>query len=451
MDPRVKQKRIPTLLAFGLLAIGVAATYILIQRGTFIVSQAAPDYTPVSVHISNVDTASFTVSFVTSDPTAAYIELADGRTIFDDRGSDTTSQTHYFTVDKLDAGSSYTFSINSHGDTYEDEAYSAMTASSASPAPEQQALSGRVLLPEGGGASQAIVYLSVNESQLVSTLTDADGTYAFDLSSGLRTQDLAGFVILEEGDRLSLTSSYGDFTSQVTAYYAVTLPPITLGRNFDFTAGDSVTDTSTQSATLSIPQVGSFSDFSVLSPEKGDFLVDSQPIVSGTAAPHTRVSLEFHPLELQTNVEVAENGRWEYRLEMPLPQGENTLQAVGVDGDGVSRIVDVAFQVFPDGSRIQQSATPSATPVVTLSPSPTPPIAVTATPAPTEAAPTPTPAPVGSEEPTATGSPTLSPSPTITPFMKITPTPPGSFGGVLLTFASLAFIVSGATLLFLLG
>lgn len=447
MDPRIRQKRIPTLLAVILLTVGVGVAYFLIQRGTVVVTRAMPDYTPQNVRVSNVTDSSFVVSFTTADPTVAAIQISGTEEFyFDAQGADEELESHYFELEGLESEGEYNFTIVSHQEEYESDDYSVVTAGSVPlETPENKTLSGSVVLPEGGGAKGAIVYLSVPESQLLSTLTDKNGEYSFDFSSGIRTKDLRGYVILEEGDSLSLSATQGTLNTDVLAYYSLTLPTITLGRNFDFTDVDTATIQSSESASLPLPSgVGGY-NFTITSPTQGDSIIDMRPSISGSASPSTRVFIEILPVGIEESVEVEDDGGWRFRPSGNLSQGENTITATGVGADNVSRTIQRTFSIFPDGSQVSQSATPSATPTVIVTEAVTPtPTAIPSTPTPS-----PTPQSIGGENPTP--SPTLSPTSTITPFLKVTPTPPGDIGGILLTFASLVFIVTGATLLFLLG
>jgi len=452
MDPRHKQRRIPTVLAFVLLAFGVGVTMLIVQRGTFIVSEATPDYSPQDVRISNIEEDSFTISFVTQDPTVGAIKLNAGgeeKYILNKLSENEEVDTHYFEVEGLSSDTTYSYVIVTNQEEYVSEDYTATTAPAFGVTPpENSPTQGSILLPEGGVAKGAIVYLKISDSQLLSTVADELGRYSFDFARGIRTEDLKGYFVLEEGDVLEVEAALGILSTQAQTFYASELPPITLSRNYDFTSTDAAITYSSESASLPLPTPGGGrGGFSVITPAEGDFLIDAQPEIGGTGSPNTRVFLQIKPSEVQDNVVVNELGRWNYRVENPLRQGENTLTAIGVDSDGISRSVTVAFQVFPSGSQITESATPSATPTITLAPSPTP----TLTPTPT-AEPTPS-VPVGGEEMTPTPTPTSSPTPTPspTPWITVTPTPPGNLGGVVLTFASLLFIVTGATLLFILG
>lgn len=449
----IRPRRIPTILALFLLVLGIGLTVFLVKQGTFVVSQAAPDHTPQNVVISNVTDTSFTVSFWTKDPSVAVVQIEGGDSYVNTLSSSEAAVTHVFDIENLQASSEYGFSIISNEETYTDSgaAYKARTAPVPPlDIPEIPPLSGQVLLPAGGGAGGAVVYLSIEDSQIISTITNSSGEYVFNFPQGIRTRDLRGFYILEDGDFLALVSRLGELSSQVSAPYRVVLPTITLSHNFAFDTEQSVATPS--SGILETNPLPSSGGLVVFSPLEGSSLIDSQPTFTGTGVPSSRVVIVIDKSSTSGNVLVDSSGYWEYPVPNPLSQGQHSASVQGVGANGVSQTKIINFQVFPSGSQVTDTATPSATPIPTTTSAPTP----TSTPVPTlePTVPTTTP-PVGGVSPTpvVTASPTatVTPTPTITPFLSITPTAPGEVGGVILTFASLAFIVTGAALLFLLG
>lgn len=448
----IRPRRIPTILALFLLVLGIGLTVFLVKQGTFVVSQAAPDHTPQNVVISNVTDTSFTVSFWTKDPSVAVVQIEDGDSYVNTLSSNEASVTHVFDVQGLQASSDYGFSIVSNEETYMDSGalYKAQTAPVPPlEIPEIPSLAGRVLLPSGGVASGALVYLSIEDSQIISTVTNSSGEYVFKFPQGIRTRDLKGFYVLEDGDFLALVSRLGELSSQVSAPYGPVLPTITLSHNFAFDTEQSVATPS--SGILETNPLPSSGGLVVFSPTEGVSLIDARPTFSGTGVPGSRVVIVIDRSTTSGNVLVDSSGYWEYPVLAPLSQGQHSASIQGVGANGVSQTKIINFQVFPAGSQITDTATPSATPIPTITSAPTP----TSAPVPTLEPTVPATPPVGGVSPTpvvtASPTPTVTPTPTITPFLSITPTAPGEIGGVILTFASLAFIVTGAALLFLLG
>lgn len=449
-----KPKRIPTILAFVLLVLGIGVSVFLVSQGTFVVTQAAPDYRPHDVTVSNITDSSFVVSYWTQDPTTSAVTLQNGSAFLPENKGDTT--THVVEVDSLEPGTSYPFSIVSNSETYQDASYVGVTGAVLSITPPPvPSMSGKVLMPNGGGAEGAIVYLTVEDSQIMSTVVGSDGEYMFVFPQGIRTRDLRGFYVLEDGDFLHLVSRMGDLSSEVNAPYGDILPPITLSYDFEFESTESAQISQLNSELFTTNPIVYSGGLVVLSPVEGDLLVDARPTILGTGVAGTRVAIQIDPGKVMGNAEVDSGGQWSYRPDASLSSGEKTLTAQGVGANGVSQSKIVNFQIFPSGSQVSETATPSATPTLSLTPTapsvPTP----TATQVPTVTPPvggvSPSPEVTVTAAPTMTPTPTFAPTPTITPFLKVTPTPPGSIGGVILTFASLAFIVTGATLLFLLG
>lgn len=455
MHPKAQQRRIPTILAFILLAVGVVVTTFLVQQGVFIVSQATPDRTPQNVVVSNISPSSFTVSFTTSDPTLGGIRLVTDereQVFLDDRSDNQDRVSHYITVDGLESARDYQFSVISNQKDYysddEESFYSVKTAPSITPSSSSPdtSLSGKVLFPDGRAEEGVVVVLQSDESQAISALTDEEGLFTFPLEE-VRTTELSDYYFFSETDSLNLDFYLGDLHSYVRTFYTTNLPTVTLSQDYNFTRDEDEV-TATNSAEFVVPSpFQTFQGLSITSPQEGADLIDRQPLISGTAAPDTQVIIELDPSNVKSGIFSDGSGSWEYRTDFPLPQGENVATVTGIDENGLSRQLSVSFNVFPSGSQVTQVATPSATPTDTP---PTPTHTVAPTIAPT-VTPTPTPLPVGGEGDEASATPTVNVTPTSAPISTITPTPPGGFSGILLTFVSLAFIFTGATLLFLLG
>ena len=136
------------------------------------------------------------------------------------------------------------------------------------------------------------------------------------------------------------------------------------------------------------------------------------------------------------------NGFWSFRPQVSLSQGNMKMSISTTDKNGANVLLTRSFSIFPLGSQIAQSATPSATPIV---------IPVTVTPSAT--------IPTASPTISTTTPPINSPSPTITQPLVTdvvsTNTPtianPGGFGNTAaLTSFSIILIILGAALLFAL-
>lgn len=448
-------RRIPTLLALGILCVVIVISTLLIQSGVFYVGKAAPEAAPQNVVITNISDTSFAVVFTTPVTATGIVNMTEGSgasLVLDDRDKRTGQAESYFshhvTVPNLKPNTVYTFDLLVNGKKFKNTSYKAKTGSpiESSP-PEQNPLFGQVLLPAGGNATDTLIVAATKDGQTVSDITSEKGAFIIPTNSW-RNTDLSEYLIFEAATPFTITAFRESMKAEVTTTFEVAqnLPAITLLETYSFLKTSE--EVATGSPGLVIPQSGGARRIDIVIPENGQSFIDSQPLFSGTAYPNRTVTVTILGLGTfgaSSNL----GGSWSYRPEQDLSQGEHTIIIESTDDTG-RKITDSAiFSVFPSGSQVAQTATPSATPILTPTatptsiPTPTPTTAMT-TPAPTTAPLTPTAMPT----PTVVISqvPTTIPATTITP----TPTQPivGGFGNsVVLTGLSLVLVIAGALLL----
>lgn len=457
MKQQFSEKRIPTLFALLLLVVGVTVSSFLVKEGIFTVSTASPDYTPQDVVITNITDQSFTVSYITADPTVGGVKLeADGVVLMDDRnqGADSKKRiSHYVTVRNLKPETEYFFTVvadNQFWD-YENNAYRVKTGPEITSPENAQASVEGTITDEGLSQEEIIIYFSVGGYQRLSALTNEDGAYIFELSN-LRSDNLDHYKLLREDSVVNLRATRGEKRSSVNILYKDShpVPNIFFGENYDFLASNTVRDASA-TAQLLLPSGIQQSELSVTVPTNGQAFIDSTPTFRGTAPANTQV---FIVIDDKPSLSTTSNGSglWSYQSTQNLSQGEHLLTVRTNDLLGIQQQKQVVFEVFPSGSIVTQSATPSATPTdvpITVTPTTAP----TSTPVPAiSSSPTPTLTPAPTLLPTVepTTKPTLSPTPTITPFLTVTPTAPGSGGFVMASVVSVVLLLGGATLIFFL-
>ena len=457
MRRTIWSKRIPTLLGILFIVIGIGITSYLVRSGVIITSKAGPTDTAQDIRISNITDRSFTVSFTTEALVIGSINFGKdrnlGQTALDDRDSQGVlkeHKIHYITVKNLDSSSDYYFSITSGSKEFlqKDEPFIVKTAavSSASSFVEKT-IKGKVVLPNGDPPAEAVVYLNSDNSQTLSTMVKADGSYSLSASS-LKTQDLLSyftfsgetvFRLLVVGEN-SLTSN-AKFNGSETEE----LPSITLGNDYDFiqSAPSTVSPSSTAgfsslTAQESVP--GKSPQINI--PKSNQTFTDSQPKFSGTALPNSTVEITIHSDDnIRAQVTTDASGNWTYRPNTPLSPGEHTLTIITRDASGILRTVVQSFTVFASGSQVTESATPSATPIVTPTSVPT------LTPIPTSV-PTIIPTATPTDMPTASVSPTLTPIVTPTPVISPVP-PPGNSTPIIIGLFGIGLSILGFFILLL--
>jgi len=243
----LKNKKVLGAIAAVAVVVGIIGGVFLVssQGSLSLVSKAGPTATPRQVLVTNVDSDSFTVSWISDTNVSGFVKYGETandltKTIGDDRdqvsGSVGLYTTHYITVRSLKPNTQYFFAVGSGSQTYQDEGgapYQVKTpAAAAAPAPD--IISGKVVLGDGQPAPGAIVYVDIEGGAPRSSLTKNSGVWTLPLSA-TRTEDLTQYLAYD-----SATASLNIFVQAADLGTATALVPkanaspvadITLGEN----------------------------------------------------------------------------------------------------------------------------------------------------------------------------------------------------------------------------
>lgn len=475
MKKSLWNRRIPTVLAFALIFASVWVTSALIQSGVLTTGRASLDTSPQNITITNITDTSFTVAFSTTQQVAAGVTLDDfgGTLLLDDRDKPTGNQkpyyAHHVTVPNLKPNTEYQFSIISNAETILDNGkkFSVKTANPISQKPfDQKPLFGKILLPDGNNSGDTLIFVEIEGGQKISAVTKTNGEYIIPTNS-IRTTNLSAYLQLQDSTKIILNAFRKDLKSSLTLLYknASSIPPITLSQSYNF-ADSLFQPQASESSLLTVPQKPNIrGEVRITSPANKASLVDPRPTFRGTALAQKAVQITISiNANIKTTVTADRNGIWSFRPQAALAAGDHTITVQAQDSSGIVRQVQQTFTIFSSGTQVQQTATPSATPIPTAVPTAAPTTIPTAIPTPSPtlapgitAAPTATPTAVPTAIPTAI--PTVAPTLTTPPVVVISPSPvaqvpppvSGSGTTMLLTFVSILFILTGASLLFILG
>lgn len=429
-------KRIPTLFALILIIIGIEILSLLVQHRLFYFSNANPSEVPKDVRITNIFDTSFTVTYTTDATVIGSVSYGKDKNVsqiaLDERdqlsGVPTTHTAHSITIRNLDQKTPYYFVIHSGSSSYNNgnNAYQVTTGPTIdSPPTSQNPLTGKVILPTGDVATETIVYVQTADSQVLSTLVKPDGSYALPLNA-LRTNDLTKYISFVQNTILQLlVADASRISHALIAANQSNVPLITLSNDYDFTTSEtSIASSTGQLANLFpvIPAIESSQIPDITNPKDTAFLTDAQPEFQGTAQPETNVTIIIEPLShIHTSVISDARGFWSFRPNERLVSGKETISITAKNTSGLSQTIEHSFTILEAGTQVDQSATPSATPVATDTPFPTD------TPEPTITTPTLTPAISFTPTPTLQATPTqivvLFPTATPTPIVLTTNTP----------------------------
>jgi len=420
MKNKFWNKKIPTLLGILFITVGVAVTTFLVNQGSLLKSNASATEQPQNVRITNVTDTSFSVSYETDSQVIGSLNYGKdsklGQQALDDRDQQTGSLTahsiHNITARDLESQTKYYFSITSGQNNYtnNDQLFEVTTGSTLSDSPpKQNPMGGKITLTDGSAPKEAIIYITADNSQVISTLAKSDGTYILPLNS-LRASDLNSYYTFPSGASIkmlilgdSLTSNVSLSINQINP-----IPTVILSKDYDFRESQSSTAAAPQTL-ASFPSFSSTSSASqILILKKDQEFTDQKPMFKGEGSPNESVSITIHSNQpIQTTVQTDSNGNWNYRPANDLTPGNHTITVQTKNASGIIQTITQSFIVYAAGQQILP-AVPSGSPTPTSSPTPTP----TSAPLPTQGI-----------SPTITV--TLTPTPTIiiTSVNTISPTP----------------------------
>jgi hypothetical protein len=468
MRNTIWSKHIPTLLGIAIITIGIAITSFLVKSGTIFIGQAEPLETPQNLTITNISDTSFTVSYLTENDVIGSVNFGKDKNLeqaaFDERDQKeelvAPHKIHSITIKDLTPKTQYFFSITSGQKTFLENSvpFEVSTGQTIQTQPLSQiSLKGYVILPNGDKPKEAMLHATTENAQVISTFVKEDGSYIIPLSS-MRAANLSSYFTFGENTIIKILIVNETFKSNVSVSVKQnTLPTVTLSNDYDFTTSATPIASKSGEPIIGFPSIPiaevsesqATASPRIILPKKDQEFSDQQPQFSGTAIPNKTIKIIVHsPEDLEAEVTADAFGNWKYRPTTPLPPGQHTITIITRDVFGALRTITQSFVVFAQGTQVNQSATPSATPTLAFPKSPTPtPKTPTPLPSPTPTptktlaiAPTltPTPPPVGGPSPTPTLNPlltptTLSPTPFPTigvggpiaplPILSLTPTP----------------------------
>lgn len=377
----ILNRKIPTVFGFIIITIGIVVTTLLVKTGGLLQINAGPGQEPKNAQITNVSDTSFTLIYTTDDNVIGTINYgADQNNLdsvaLDDRDQLTQSVTKYsvhsITVRELKPQTAYYFSITSGDKKYLNKGslYSIKTGSQINAQPSiDPPISGKVILPDGSAPSQALVIVSVNNAQKISTVSKTDGSYAIPLNS-LRNESLDSYFNLDQNSIINIEITSGAMSSSVSVSQSQIspVPIVTLSNTYDFSSPSSnspspAADNNDQSF-RSLDGKPKSSEPQILTPKSNGELNSQQPKFEGRANANETVNIEIHSDEqIQTQVKADSTGNWSFTPTSPLSPGNHTITITTKNSQGIKQIITKDFFVS-DPTSIE---TPTQIPTPTLS------------------------------------------------------------------------------------
>ncbi len=377
--------KIPTILGLVLVVLIVGSIIVVSEfmlRGSSVASESIK---PQSVELTNLSDVSFSVSWTTQAPATGVVEvsssLAKRVVAYDQRdsaGKLGKYTTHAVDVRNLNPDSDYIIRILSNGKAFTDEKISRVhTAPSLSGASltNLEPAYGTIYSIDGLPADGALVYVTVEGGQMLSTITKPSGSWLLPLSL-VRTADLSSYLPVTDRmtEHIIIRSSTEETTAVTDTLNDSPVPEMTLGKTYDFRKLQAKTGSANALGMRPSPQtspsggtvLGSTSPRSftvtLATPAQGAALTTTLPLVSGTGIPNALVSITLgitNPISGTTKV--TEDGTWRFTPPKRLAPGKQSVTMTTTGANNKPIAITHLFEILKSGTQVLGDATPSAT------------------------------------------------------------------------------------------
>ncbi len=409
-------KRIPTLLGLFIITIAIGVTSYLVGQTTFFTGRAGPTSNPQNLRITNISDTSVTVSYMTEGYVLGTLNFGKdvnlGQTVIDEKDKDQIKEhkIHSFSINNLNAGTKYFFSMTSGQETFLNNGvpYEVTTGPALKSTGNVGFIVGKVITSEGKTPNEAEVFATSDGVSPLSTNVKKDGTYTISLET-LRKDDLSSYINLKGSSviKLLVVSDSGSSSVQIQTKGINNVPPIVLSQNYDF-VGETTSPSPSPGTLENFPKVtqGKSGDNpKILTPSENQSFKDQKPKFSGTGIPNDKVKIVIQSEIIQGEAIVDSSGNWSFQPPTPLPAGQHTITISAKDALGVLRIITRTFTVTAAEAALAPTSSASPTPSPSVSPTPSPSPSVSPSPSPTvSASPTPSPSPIVIATPKPTSS-----------------------------------------------
>lgn len=381
------ERKIPTIVGLLLVGIAVLLFRFAFDRVSPMLSRASATQTPQHVAVSNVSDTAFTVSWTTNEQTTGAVVVEGiNAPVYDDRlaisagtvpENKQSYSTHSVSVRNLKPDTVYRFRILSGGKIFSNNtaAYESRTAPILTgTGTNLEPAYGQVTNPSGAPAEGALVYLTPENGQTLSTVVNASGSWVIPLNLA-RTENFTSYLTPSEriNESLLIRTSEGEASALTDTVNDNPVPAMTIGKTYDFrkiqaaqpqnpqlvNAPPTVLGTSTTNAQPAI---------AITKPAQGSAIPSNLPLIQGTGIPGNNVLIILgmqNPISATITVEA--DGVWRYTPSRPLSEGKQSVTITTTDQNGQAKALTNTFEVLKSGTQVLGDATPSAT----LIPTPT--------------------------------------------------------------------------------
>lgn len=410
--------KIPTLIGLILIILLIASLSVVMNIASESSIKAFKTQEPRDIRVTNVTDNSFTVSWITDETTTGFVKINNGlfssQSCYDERdinGKLGKYNTHNTTCKQVKPSTHYIFKIISDGKTFSNstDVYSIYTGPTIT-----QILSGlepaygTLIDANNNPLKNALVYLSIDRGQTLSTITNDSGSWLIPLNI-IRSEDLTKYVTVT-GDR---TTEYITIKNHTAESVTITdslndspVPTMILGKTYDFRKQQATKSQNKSLANLMERPNNTVSptprlknilgaetteqesqksySISITQPKDGASITSRQPQIEGTAIPGNKVTLTLGIKNPQSTVVTANSiGQWKFTPKKPLDPGKYSITITTLDVSKKTIALTHIFSVLKSGTQVLGEATPSATLTIEPTFTPTPVSTLAAEPIPT--------------------------------------------------------------------
>ena len=240
-------RKVPAILWVILILIGIPLTIYNLKNQTVSSSQASESESPQDVKVTNISNNSFTVTYRTQTPSIGSVNYGLDKQLgtsvlenIDEGNAALSPRTiHSISLKELTPSTKYYLAIISGDNTFLNNGtpYEITTGPEIpSPFAQENIIKGKIILPDGHAPSEAIIYVSAQNSQILSGTVNNNGEFSFSLKD-LRTDDLTSYFNTTNITVFNILATDGFSKSSISASLGQTgfVPTITLSNDYDFT------------------------------------------------------------------------------------------------------------------------------------------------------------------------------------------------------------------------
>jgi hypothetical protein len=387
-------KKIPTIIGLGIVVSTIVLLSYAFNRMSPLMSRASVYTTPENVTFSNITDTSFTVTWTTQVATQGFLSITNplktNFIAYDERdGANVPSsgkikigsyKTHIVTVRNAQPNTLYQVIVQTNSAVSPNaRPYHITTGPTLANPPTYEPSYGSVSHQDGSPADSAIVLVTLEGSQTLSTYVSPAGTWVIPLNF-IRSEDLQSYLptLDRVTEQILIQTNNAQSKAVTDTKNDHPVPSMVLGKEYDFRKIQANIQQFVPSITL-FPTKSkqavqtNLSNVSLTSPKNGSALATDIPLFEGTGIPGHDVLLVVGITKPTTgNVKVGPDGVWRYTPKISLAAGRQSVTVSTKDAKGKTIAMTNMFEILKSGTQVLGDATPSGALIPTLLPTSTP-------------------------------------------------------------------------------